>query len=176
MSMLPPSYVQVIDPLIEKVREFLELGEELAPMAFVGNFAGGPPVPTALLARTDDEKDAAARSVKMLAEQLDADYVFVVMEAYSLRSDKVARYAEILDEYGSLANCPASWRVEVVSLSLETRRGVWVAQVPIKPKGISKRKRTIAAPAFRHYTEVEGRFVDLLPVREGEGGPSAALH
>ena len=57
----------------------------------------------------------------------------------------------------------------MVSLSLETRHGVWVAQVPIKPKGISKKKRTIGAPEFRHYTDVRGRFTDLLPVKEGKG-------
>jgi hypothetical protein len=48
--------------------------------------------------------------------------------------------------------------------------------VPVKPKGLSKKKRTIGALEFRHYTEVEGRFVDLLPVKEGEAGPSPTLH
>ena len=64
----------------------------------------------------------------------------------------------------------------MVSLSLETRHGVWVAQVPVKPKGISKKKRTIGVPEFRHYTEVEGRFTDLLLVKEGEGGAGGTLH
>ena len=64
----------------------------------------------------------------------------------------------------------------MVSLSLETRHGVWVGQVPIKPSGISKNKRMIVAPEFRHYTEVQGRFVDLLPVKEGEGEHSGTLH
>ena len=100
----------------------------------------------------------------------------LVESAYSLRADKVARYEEILDEYGSLADCPASWRIDVVSLSLETRHGVWVAQVPVRPKGISKKKRTIGAPEFRHYTEVQGRFTDLLPVKEGEGAAGGTLH
>lgn len=53
---------------------------------------------------------------------------------------------------------------------------MWVAQVPIRRKGISKKKRTIGVPEFRHYTEVRGRFTDLLPVKEGEGGPSGTLH
>ena len=48
--------------------------------------------------------------------------------------------------------------------------------VLIKLRGISKKKRTIAAPEFRHYTDVQGRFTDLLPVKEGEGGPSGTLH
>lgn len=173
---LPERYRTAIAPLIDKAREFLEQGEELAAMAFVGNFTTGATIPTALVMRSPADKDAAARSVKMLAEQLDADFVFVLMEAYSLRADKVARYEEILDEYGSLAECPASWRIDVVSLSLETRHGVWVAQVPVRPKGMSKKKRTIGAPEFRHYTEMQGRFTDLLPVKEGEGGPSGTLH
>ena len=125
MSQLPERYRVAIAPLIDKAREFLEKGEELAAMAFVGNFTTGAVVPTPLFGRGPADKDVAARSVKMLAEQLDADFVFVLMEAYSLRADKVARYEEILDKYGSLADCPASWRIDVVSLSLETRHGVW---------------------------------------------------
>jgi hypothetical protein len=176
MSQLPERYQAAIAPLIDRAREFLEHGEELAPMAFVGKLTTGATIPTALVMRSPADKDAAARAVKMLAEQLAADFVFLLMEAYSLRADKVARYEEILDEYGSLANCPASSRIDVVSLSLETRHGVWVAQVPVKPKGISKKSRTIGAPAFQHYTEVQGRFVDLLPVKEGEGGAGGTLH
>ena len=135
-----PQRWAAIAPVIDKARQLLEQGEALVPMAFVGNFTTGATIPTALVMRSPANKDAAARAVKMLAEQLDADFVLVLMEAYSLRADKVARYEEILDEYGSLADCPASWRIDVVSLSLETRHGVWVAQVPIRPKGISKKK------------------------------------
>ena len=57
-------------------------------------------------------------------------------------------------------------------MALETRHGVWMAEVPIKPKGISKKKRTIGTPEFRHFTEFEGRFVNLLP-DEGWGGKVA---
>jgi len=145
-------------------------------MAFVGNFATGVTVPVVLQSRSVAEKDAAAEAIRLVAGQLEADFVLVLMEAYSLRADKVARYQEVLEEYGSLANCPANWRIDIVSLSLETRHGVWVAQVPVKPLGISKKKRTIGAPDFRHYTEVEGRFVDLLPAKDGETEGSMTLH
>ena len=177
MSMLPESYQKVIAPVIAKARELLEQGEALVPMAFVGNFATGVTVPVVLQSRSVAEKDAAAEAIRRVAGQLEADFVLVLIEAYSLRADKVGRYQEVLDEYGSLANCPASWRIDIVSLSLETRHGLWVAQVPVKPKGLSKKKRTIGALDFRHYTEVEGRFVDLLPVKEdGAGGPAPTLH
>ena len=91
-------------------------------------------------------------------------------------ADKVARYEEILDQYRSRANCPESWRLDIVSFSLETRHGVWVAQVPVKPRGISKKKRTIGTPEFRLFTEVQGRFVALLPVRDGDVGAAGGLH
>jgi hypothetical protein len=55
---------------------------------------------------------------------------------------------------------------------LETRHGVWMAEVPIKPMGISKKKRTFASPEFRHFTEADGRFVNLLPLKE----PTSTLH
>ena len=103
MSQLPERYQAAIAPLIDQAREFLEKGAELAAMAFVGTFTTGAVVPPPLFGRGPADKDVAARSVKMLAEQLAADFVFVLMEAYSLRADKVARYEEILEEYGSLA-------------------------------------------------------------------------
>jgi hypothetical protein len=46
MSQLPERYRAAIAPLIDKAREFLEQGEELVPMAFVGNFTTGATIPT----------------------------------------------------------------------------------------------------------------------------------
>ena len=69
-----------------------------------------------------------------------------------------------MDKYGSIGASP--YAVDVVSLALETRYGVWMAEMPIKPKGISKRKRTFGQPEFRHFSEYDGRFVNLLPVKE----------
>ena len=76
----------------------------------------------------------------------------------------------ILDKYGSIGASP--YAVDVVSMSLETRHGVWMAEVLVKPKGISKKKRTIDTPEFRHFTEAGGRFVNLLPVKDR----AATLH
>ena len=86
---------------------------------------------------------------------LEADFVFTIMEAWSLRPDKVPQMDAILDKYGSIGASP--YAVDVCPLMLETRRGMWVAQPQIKPKGISKKKRTIGAVEFRYYTEAEGR-------------------
>ncbi len=100
---------------------------------------------------------------------IEADFVFVVMEAWSLRPDKLHRYNEILDKYGSIGNSP--YAIDVVTLSLETRHGTWLAQMPIKPKGHSKKKRTFGQPEFRFFTEAKGRFVDLLPTKDNQPHP-----
>jgi hypothetical protein len=170
MSALPESYWRIIEPLIDTARGFLEKGESLAPIAFVGAFASQSCVPVLMQSSSDEAKDQSARAIRAAAEAFDADFIFVVMEAWSLREDKVAQMDAILEKYGSIGASP--YAVDIVSMALETRHGVWIAQVPIKPKGMSKKKRTIGTPEFRHFNEYAGRFVNLLPVKDG----AATLH
>mgnify|MGYP001045530271 CR=1 FL=1 len=44
----------------------------------------------------------------------------------------------------------------------------------VKPKGISKRKKTFGEPRFRLFPESEGGYAELLPqrVERGDGGSS----
>ena len=165
MSDIPDNYRKIIAPLIEQARSLLENGEALAPIAFVGSFSADLVTPVLLQSSSVAAKDSSALAIKRAAESLDADYIFVLMEAWSLRKDKLLKMDAILDKYGSIGASP--YAVDVISMALETRHGVWMAEVPIKPKGISKKKRTIGTMDFRHYTEFQGRFVNLLPVKDG---------
>lgn len=63
---------------------------------------------------------------------------------------------------------PPSWTyaIDVVSMSLETRYAIWVAQLPIGPKGHSNKKRSFGQLEFRFFTEAKGRLVDLLPTKD----------
>lgn len=165
----PASYLKVIAPLIDTARGFLGKGEALAPIAFIGNFASGKTIPILLDNEGGAEKDCSAMAIRMASQMLDVDYVFVVMEAWSLRKDKMPHMEAILDKYGSIGASP--YRVDIVSFALETRYGVWMGECPIKPKGISKKKRTIGTPQFQHFTEVEGRFSHFLRAAGDEPGP-----
>lgn len=160
----PQAYLEIILPLVEAARGFMERGESLIPVAFAGNLKTRKTLPVMLKTGSDQIKDESAAAIKHAATMLDADFVFVVMDAWSLRPDKLHRVDEILDKYGSIGNSP--YAIDVVSMSLETRHGMWVAQLPIKPKGHSKKKRTFGQPEFRFFTEVKGRFVDLLPTKD----------
>ena len=170
MSAIPENYWKFIAPLITTARGFLENGESLAAIAFVGSFSSGTCIPVLLQPSSIESKDRSALAIKTTANTLGADFIFVIMEAWSLRKDKVLQMDAILDKYGSIGASP--YAVDVVSMALETRHGVWMAEVPIKRKGISKKKRTIGPPEFRHFTEFEGRFVNLLPKKD----EAATLH
>ena len=74
--------------------------------------------------------------------------------------------------YGSLAAGP--YKIDTANFMLETRYGVWGAQVPLKFKAPSKKRRTFAAPVALIFMDgIEGRFAGLLPAKR-EGG--AKLH
>ena len=173
ISTPPPAYMDIIGPLISKAREFLESGEQLAAFAFVGNLSTKNVMPVPIDSCSETSKDASALSIESAAELLEADFVFTVMEAWSLRPDKMPQMDAILDKYGSVGASP--FAIDVCALTLETKRGVWIAQPQIKPKGMSKRKRTFGAVEFRYYDSVEGRFTNMLPSKPGDELP-AILH
>jgi hypothetical protein len=168
---LPQAYLDVVLPLIDTARGLLENGESLQPFAFVGNHATKQMAPIAIDTRDEASKDRSVRLIKAAAEQTRADFVLTVMEAWGLPKDKLPRYQEILDKYGSVGNSP--YRIDTAAFVLETRYGVWGTQVTLKPKGHSKKKRTCGPVELQFMDGVEGRFVGLLPT---DGQAPHGLH
>ena len=173
ISTPPPAYMDIIAPLIVKARDFLENGAKLEAFAFVGNLSTKNVMPVPIDPGSEENKDESALTIESAAALLEADFVFAVMEAWSLRADKMVQMDAILEKYGSVGASP--FAVDVCALTLETKRGIWVAQPQIKPKGISKRKRTFGTVEFRYYDRVEGRFTNMLPTKPGDE-PPALLH
>jgi len=166
----PQAYMDIISSLIDKARGFLEAGEKLQSMAFVGNLITKEFIPVMIQPGSSEDKDQSARAIQSAALAIEADFVFTIVEAWTIRPDKMHQMGTILDKYGSISASP--YAIDTCSLMLETRHGVWVAQPQIKPKGISKKKRTIGVIEFRYFTEVEGRFAHLLPQKEGDEPPT----
>lgn len=61
----------------------------------------------------------------------------------------------------------------LVRFSLETDQGTWMAVTPIEVG--EGGARTFAEPEFRLYPQAEGRFIALLPNKDGEEAPTV-LH
>lgn len=167
LSNPPQAYLDIILPLIEKARGILENGEKLQPFAFVGNLTTQQILAVLLDNESTEAKDKSASAIKMAAAHNNADFIFAVMEVWSLRPDKLRQHEEIIEKYGSIGASP--YAMDVCSLMLETRHGLWVSQPAIKPKGISKKKRTIGPVEFRFFSEVAGRFSHLLPEKDKTG-------
>ena len=161
MSSIPESYRETIDPLVAKARDLLEDGQTLAAFAFVGSFAMHRITQVLLVTRSEETKDHSANEIRLAAEAINADFVFVVTEAWGLPKDKLTSYQKIVDKYGSIANCP--YRIDTVSFVLETHYGIWSAQLLIKPKNYSKKKRTFGEVKFQKIDSTEGRLSGLLP-------------
>ncbi len=174
MSVIPSAYLGIIEPLIEVSRGLLEQGESLAPIAFVGNLTTGATIPVLLRTGSNREKDESAAAIRQIAALHEADFIFTIMEAWTLPPDKARQFEIIIERYGSIGASP--YAVDSVTFGLETRHGLWMAQAPLKPKGLSKKKRIFVLPDFQHFTDVQGRFVDLLPNKDPIQGPSRALH
>jgi hypothetical protein len=164
LSNIPQAYLDTLNPLIATARKFMEEGQSLHPVAFVGNFTTAMTVPVLFDTSSVEAKEGSSQGIRLAARELDADFVAVIMEAWSLPEDKARNYQAILDRYGSIAASP--YRIDIVTISVETRHGLWLAQMPIKPKGKSKNRRTFGEPQFRLFSEAEGRFVGLLPVKD----------
>jgi len=96
------------------------------------------------------------------------------MEAWGLPKDKLHRHQEILDRYGAIANCPC--KIDTVSFVLETRHGIWTAQLRITAKGASKKKRTFGEVTLQFVDGAQGRFAGLLLAPDDAPSGGSPLH
>lgn len=174
MPTLPSPYHTLITPLINTARETAERGETLTTMVFVGNLDTGETRIVPVIDLTDQHKDACLSAIRHIAHLIQADFIFTIAEGWGLPRSKVERYQEIIDRYGSIGASP--YRVDTVNFLLETHQGLWSAQLPFKPKGVSKKRRTFGTPELTLGDEMHGRFVGLLPVKDGEQGAGGGLH
>ena len=94
---IPPAYLRHIEPIVAKAKSFLENGEALTPVAFVGLFTNTTVIPVTLDSSNDETKDRSATMIAAAAKQAGADYVFMVIEAWALPKkylNRSRRYAK----------------------------------------------------------------------------------
>ena len=153
----PESYLKTILPLIEVARGLLEKGEQLVPIAFVGNFATSKTAQVLLESGTDAEKDRSALAIRLAADMLEADFVFLIMEAWSLRKDKMPQMDAILDKYGSIGAsriglmwCRSGWK-RAMACGCRSARS--------SPRGFPRR----SGPSARRRSSISRKSPVVLP-------------
>lgn len=164
MSDMPKAYRDLIEPLIGTTREIFAAGATLAPIALVGNIATRDMRLVTMDPHSADPKNDLVSAIRTVAKHQEADFIFTVMDAWALDPAQAHRYEEIIERYGSIGQSP--YRIDIVSFSIETHWGVWMAQAPLEMR--EGGSRTFAEPDFRRYPEAAGRFGGLLPAKDGE--------
>jgi hypothetical protein len=164
---LPEQYFRVLEPVLRVAQENLKRDGKLAMAAFVGNLSTGQTVPLVYTGDGSEEsKDGFAHHISMTAGAFAADFIVVLMESWSLAPRYVHLHRDLMKKYGSLAACPASYRAEVLSISVESPTALWMSQRPIKSVPPSKKRKTFDLPGpddFQKFTEAAGRLTGLLP-------------
>ena len=110
------------------------------------------------------EKNATAFAIKSIAKMKDADYIFTLVESWTLQEGKSEMRDEIIKQFGSIGASP--YAVDTVSMVLETSKGDWFANLPILPKDGTSKTRTFGIPVFEEL-RAKGRLINLLPGKEG---------
>lgn len=168
MRDIPERYTSLVDSLIGTARGLLEDGKSLQAFAFVGNPGTRAILPVGIDTSSVEAKERSAMAIKAAAEQVQADFVFTVIEVWGLPPDKLPQAEKIMEKYGSISACP--FRVDAVSFTLETREGIWAAMLPLTPAGALSKRRTFGPVQLLFADELRGRLVGLLPPARGEGG------
>lgn len=158
---LPTPYLQVVEHVAQTAKGFLEDGKVLSPLIFVGNFESNSFMPVLIDTSSEETKSQSAAQARHLATLINADYSLTVTEAWGLMGSQAKNYEKIIKKYGSIGNSP--YREDIVSFFLETKFGVWQAICPVKPLGLSKKKRTISTPELRKIEGFSGTLTQILP-------------
>ena len=171
MSDMPRDYRELITPLIQTTRKIIASGDTLAPFALVGNIAARHMQLVDMEPDAVDPKAGFAEAIREVAQARRADFVFTIMDAWTLDPAQAHRHEEIIARYGSIGASP--YRIDIISFSLETHWGIWMAQAPIETG--EGGARTFPDPDFQLCPQIEGRFVGLLPPKDGDE-TSTVLH
>lgn len=145
--------------MVSAARKNLEKDGHLHACAMVGNSVTNELIPVAFDTSSEEAKDKAAHFVRMVATQLKANFILLILDSWGLPKEKMKDYEKILSIYGSIGASP--YRVDTVGFILETKAGTWFAQVEQKKHGLSNKKKTFGPVTFQSG-ESEGRFTNLL--------------
>ena len=156
---IPESASVIVNGLIDTARGFVEAGKELAPVAFFGMPDGNIAI---LPMEIPDGKsnDFAAKVIAEFAEQANATFILMIMEAWMVKIKDTAEARGIT----SLSNHPD--RIDCISILFENQDGAWDDHIPVEFR--EGGTRTFRAVDFRMSDQLEGRFTGLFKAPAGK--------
>jgi hypothetical protein len=156
MPKIDPQALAIVNELMKGAQQIAK-DEELQPFAFV--HANGEIHTVAMTFKDQDSKERAASRVRRAVVDLDADWVFVVLESYMAKFDKDDTEFEKVKN-GEMRVSAHPKRIEAAVFLLETKEGSYMGHGEITgPMG----NRTFPIPDLEEGGKAEGIFSNLLP-------------
>lgn len=154
---LPQNCISFVESIIGLVKSKAKKGNELTPVAFIGDFQSDT-----ALAHVDlsCSSPLAHEQVRVLAMSQNADYVLTVMECWALTGEFAARTQEIVSQYGSIAASP--FKEDCVHFRIETKDSLWVANALLTPAAGMKKRRHLGPVVFQPADAASSSFASYL--------------
>jgi hypothetical protein len=173
---LPDNFKAVFDDIVTAVRQDLRKGGQLEPWILVGS-ADDRVHEIVGKMNNQADKEQWSTDTHNAVRVLGGKLVIMVTESWGLPASMVPQHFEIIEKYGSIGNSP--FKVDCISISLETEYGHWLGLADIKPDPPSKFRRKLGElkiiPA--HYSAgLFGGFIPKLDIAtksltQQEAGP-----
>ena len=125
---MPAEVAEFVGHILGVARKIVRDETELRPVAFVASQQHKAMIQVMLDFDSAENKQRSAAVVRKLAEDIGADMVVLISEAWQLPDHLVKNFQAVLDRYGSIGACPE--RVEVVHMQICTHSGDWAGSAP----------------------------------------------
>jgi hypothetical protein len=135
---IPPHIKAIAENIAMTARTEICQGRELAPQIFVLNTAKGLMTSPTMRMGAPEERERMAQETRLLADDMDADIVILLSEAWAQAVGSPAKMAALRAQYGGrIANMPD--RQEILLLTVETVDHYWQGKAQITGTGLDRR-------------------------------------
>jgi hypothetical protein len=157
---IPPHVKAIAESIAMTARTEICQGREVAPQIFVLNTAKGLMTQPTMRMGDPEDRDLMAQETRLLADEMDADAVILLSEAWAQQVNTPAKMAALRAQYGGrIANMPGLQ--EILLLTVETADQYWQGKAPITGAGLDRRCGDVQY-AHELAGQEHGRFTHFL--------------
>lgn len=156
---IPPHIKAIAEGIAMDARATICQGGEVVPEIFVLNTTKELLVQPTMRMGELAEREQMAQETRLLADEMEADVVILLSEAWAQATKRgLAEMEALRAQYGgSIANMPA--RQEILLLTVETAGHYWSGRAPITGSGLDRRCGEVI---YELADEERGRFTHFL--------------
>lgn len=168
---LPEAAKGIAEAIAMVARTEVGQGREVAPAIFVLRLADGTMRHPTMRMGEPEERDRMAQETRLIADDMNADVVILLSEAWTRKATSPEEMAAMRAKYGdSIADMPD--RQDILLLSVETAGHYWCGRAPITGRGLDRRCGEVV---YELADDEQGRFTHFLATPAEQAARDATL-